>query len=207
MIILIIVIAGGYHLYDRFFAVKGAFDDNGNPKSLVFTFNECGKPCDDAIKLLEQRGIDYDNINLSDGKEQLDLLNQHGGGSNLPVFIIGENRVDSYFKARITAALAEAYGEQVLTQAENRAMDEHFDSDGNPVLVMYATKTCGYCIKAARYFDDIGVEYITLDIDDDQKARKDYETLQATGTPLIYVGFRRIEGFNKKAVDRALELL
>ena len=38
-------------------------------------------------------------------------------------------------------------------------------------------------------------------------AKRSFTTLQAAGTPLIYVGYRRAEGFNKSKLEQALAAL
>jgi glutaredoxin len=209
LIILVIVVVGGYQFNEHYIngSDVGAFDELGNPQTFVFTFNECGKPCDNALVLLDKRKIEYENVNLSDGEEQFKRLEKQGGGQNMPILIIGSHRVVRYHRSRITSVLAEVYGRDVLRRAEANAMQDHFDSNGKPVLVMYGTKTCGYCKKAVRYFSDQDVDFKNMDIEENSRAKQAYQTLEGSGTPLIYVGFRRIEGFRKDDIDRALALL
>lgn len=209
LIIIAVIVVGVYQFYGHFIngGSAGAFDANGKPQTLVFTFDGCGKPCDDALDLLDKRNIPYENVNLSDGEEQVKRLEHHGGGKHMPTLIIGSHRIARFHRSRIVAVLAEVYGSQVLSSAEDDAMREHFDSTGKPVLVMYGTRTCGFCKKADRYFADQGVDYKNMDIEENSKAKRSYQILEGSGTPLIYVGFRRVEGFDEDEIDRAFDLL
>lgn len=208
IILLLAIGFGAYQFYERqLLDGAGAFDADGNPQTLVFTFDACGKPCNDAISLLNRRGVTYEHINLSEGEAQIARLDSHGGGQSMPVLIVGKQRVDQFHHARIISALAEAYGDEVLSQKEAQAMEGHFDDAGNPRLVMYGTKTCGFCTRADQYFRDKGVSYIDFDIDRNSQAKTKFNILQGAGTPLIYVGYHRVEGFNKNAIKRAIAIL
>jgi len=208
-IILIMLLSfGGYQYYNgQLGGGAGAFDASGNAQTLLFTFDGCGAPCNDAVSLLTKRDVTFENINLSDGDEQVARLKSHGGGSQMPVLIAGEHRVERFHPIKMVSTLAEVYGPQVLSKQEARVMAGHFDKEGSPRLVMYGTQTCGFCTKAAKYFNDSGVIFADLDIDKSNAARKNYDLLQGAGTPLIYVGFRRVDGFNKTALDRAIKAL
>ena len=71
-------------------------------------------------------------------------------------------------------------------------------------VVMYATKTCGYCAKARAYFQRHGVAFQERDVEMSALAQKEWKSLGGAGTPLILVDGERIYGFNQKALDAAL---
>lgn len=58
--------------------------------------------------------------------------------------------------------------------------------------------------EARAFFNDEGIEFTEFDIDRNAAARRNFKALEAPGTPLVYVGYRRIGGFNRKKLDRAL---
>jgi hypothetical protein len=60
---------------------------------------------------------------------------------------------------------------------------------------------------ARHYFDAKGVAYVERDIETDISALQDYRGLKGTGTPLIYVGYQRVSGFNQKRLDKVLASL
>ncbi|MGD2052866.1 MAG: glutaredoxin domain-containing protein [Gammaproteobacteria bacterium] len=207
LLILSILVAGGYQLYARYHEQAAtAYDENGNPQTLLFTFNGC-KPCDDARRLLVKRRIEFAEFNVADGDEQTEKMKHYGGGRYMPYLVTGKRRVSGYNEHEIIGALAEEYGRDLLTREEQKIMSRHFDTAGNPRVVMYATQRCGYCIKAREYFRDAGIAFTELDINSDAVAKRSFNALQAAGTPLIYVGYRRVEGFNKNRLEEALASL
>jgi glutaredoxin len=207
LLILAILVAGGYQLYDRYLQQPvAAYDENGNPQTLLFTFTGC-KPCDDARRLLSKRRIEFTEFNVAEGDEQADKLKSYGGGRHMPYLVTGKRRVSGYNKHEIIGALAEEYGPDLLTRQEQRVMSRHFDAAGDPRVVMYATQQCGYCIKAREYFRDAGIAFTELDINRDAAAKRSFTVLQAAGTPLIYVGYRRVEGFNRNRLEEAVASL
>jgi glutaredoxin len=121
--------------------------------------------------------------------------------------IIGNRRINGYNYATIISALAEGYGWDVLTEEEQKAMLHHFDDYGKPKIVIYSVDWCGYCKKIKKYLVKKGFDYEEFDIETNMVAKQHFDTLDSYGTLLIYVDFRRINGFDIKALDEALELL
>lgn len=64
-------------------------------------------------------------------------------------------------------------------------------------VIMYATPTCGYCKRARAFFAQHGIAYTEYDISSDKSALERFKSLNGRGVPLIYVGDKRIPGFNK----------
>ena len=204
---IVAIVAVGYKFYYTPSSTEiSAYDEAGNPIVLIFTANECGKYCESALSLLDDREIKYKQINLSDGKEAKQLFKQYGGGRTVPVLVVGKRRIDGYNHEIMVSALLEEYGWDALTEEEEDAMRNHFDYDGNPRIVMYGVDWCGYCKKAQEYFENKGVDYEELNIETDMVAKQHYDILGGSGVPLIYVGFKRIQGFNSQTFDEILEL-
>ena len=198
---------GAYRGYGYYLQSSAtAFDDNGQPKTLVFTFNNCA-PCVNELKLLAQRNIAYTEYNISNNKTNRKIMESYGGHHQLPYTVSGAQSIVGYQKEEFIGMLAEAYGSDVLTGYERRLMRHNFDSQGNPLVVMYSTRTCGYCKKAKHYFEEKGVPYIERDIETEVSAQQDFRGLKGTGTPLIYVGYQRASGFNQKRLDKVLASL
>jgi len=63
-------------------------------------------------------------------------------------------------------------------------------------VIMYSTQRCGYCKKAKKYFKQNNIAYKNYDIDKSQSARLRYNKLGARGVPVIFVGKKRMNGFN-----------
>jgi len=70
---------------------------------------------------------------------------------------------------------------------------------------IYSTKTCPYCIKAKEYFKSKKVKYTNYDVADDDKARDEMIELSGQmGVPVIVINKKVIIGFDREAVDAAL---
>lgn len=72
-------------------------------------------------------------------------------------------------------------------------------------VVLYGTKTCPYCTRTREYLKARNIAFADLDVEDSENARKEFAQLGGGGVPVILVGNRRIQGFNRSALDAALE--
>ena len=74
-------------------------------------------------------------------------------------------------------------------------------------IKIYTTISCAYCMVAKEYFDDKGLEYESIDVSNDEDARK--ELVEITGgqlqVPVIVVGENVLCGFNKAELDELLD--
>ncbi len=70
--------------------------------------------------------------------------------------------------------------------------------------VMYLSPTCGYCTKAARFFDARGVPWRGIDITASKQAKRDFDRQGGRGTPLIFLGGQRIAGFDQDHLESVL---
>lgn len=77
---------------------------------------------------------------------------------------------------------------------------------GHPV-VLFSTSTCPYCKKTRALFDQEGIAYVDYVTDKSAVAEKKFRELDATAVPLIYIGNRKISGFNETTIKAALALL
>ena len=71
---------------------------------------------------------------------------------------------------------------------------------------MYATAWCGYCKKARQYFADNGIDFVEYDIEKDRAAKRDFDTLLGSGTPLLYQGYTRVVGFDQRKIEKEFDL-
>lgn len=95
---------------------KGSFIEGGDsfalknarekfPVTLYFT--ACGVPCDQAKRHLEQRGIPYAGKNPESSNDRAALL-KLTGRSNVPVLVVGKDKIDGYEVGEWDAALDKA---------------------------------------------------------------------------------------------------
>lgn len=71
-------------------------------------------------------------------------------------------------------------------------------------VVLYGTSWCSHCKNARAYLRSLNVEFTDYDIETSEIAKKKFTALKGKGVPLIFVGTVRIDGFNQKALEKAL---
>lgn len=204
LLLLAVAIAGGYHFYTTQFTTgASSFDAQGKPQLIIFTIDKC-KPCDAALSVLKKRDIPYVNHVVSNGIKEQELFKQYEG-KTVPYLIGGDHQLIGADKFSTISFIAEVFGEEVLTAKEQRLLGKHFDADGNPMAVMYGTPRCGYCTKMREVFEGEGVSFTELNVDRDAKAKYAFNALEGNGTPLTYIGYHRINGYNKKKLKSAIK--
>ncbi|MFW2371648.1 MAG: glutaredoxin domain-containing protein [Gammaproteobacteria bacterium] len=197
LIILALVIAAVYAYKPELFSFannKGAFDEQGNAVTLVFTHNKCGKPCNDAVSLLKKRRVNYILYPLDNNDTNQALWKEYGGVNSFPNIIVGNERAYGSNKSRIVSALAMNYGTSFLNSTERYYMKKHFHDDGSNRLVMYAASWCGYCKKLRETLNDNNVDYVEIDVEKSSQPKAMTAALDITGYPLVYYGYKRLEG-------------
>ncbi len=175
----------------------GAFDDQGNAQVLLFTVSRCGAPCSDAKKLLEKRKVNFEEVVASNGKEEEKRLRQYTSSNYMPLMVIGDEKTIGYNKWNYISALAVGFQEKYLTRSEARILGKNFTSDGQPKLVMYTMDGCGYCKRAIDQLNKDGIAFEERNTSRDSKAKGELNKLES-GTPLIYYGYRRFDGWSSK---------
>ena len=78
-------------------------------------------------------------------------------------------------------------------------------------VIIYSTKTCGYCRAEKAYLDAKGIEYEEIDVGADQeKAREMIEKSGQMGVPVTVIGEGEEEelivGFDKERMNKLLEI-
>ncbi len=66
-------------------------------------------------------------------------------------------------------------------------------------VVLFATRTCGYCEKARVLLATLGVDYAELDIDASERARALHAQLDVGGVPVLVTPGWRIVGYDEAA--------
>jgi glutaredoxin len=80
-------------------------------------------------------------------------------------------------------------------------------SDSAAVTV-YSTTWCAFCATEKQWLDKLGVKYVSKNIEEDEEANKELlEKLGGnfTGVPVTDIGGEMILGFNRPALQNALE--
>lgn len=207
-LLILIVLAGiGYKGYtDYIQGGSGAFDENGEPTVLLFTVAGCGKPCRDANRMLQRRGVGYEEVVVTDGKEQEERWERFGAIRNMPVLVTGDRTISGYNKWDYVSALAESYDNQYLYVSEADIFDKNFTDSGDPKLVMYTMDGCGYCEAAMQQLRNDGIDFEERNTSVSTSAKMELDKFQA-GTPLIFYGYRRFVGWSSEVHKSLMKVL
>ena len=199
------VLAASYYLYNQGTQHAGAYSDEGAPRTLFFTTEQCGDACNEMRRYLKRR-VAFEEYDAFDGGTGRELYEKHGGTGYLPYLVMGKQRVTGPDRGAVISSVAAEFGLEKLSKKEQKALQRYFDPSGDARVVMHATDWCGYCEEARRYFADNGIPYVEFDIEKDRSAKRDFDVLLGSGTPLLYHGYARMSGFNKRQIDSRLNL-
>lgn len=176
----------------------GGMAHGGTNVVRLFVGPGCGNVCDGVEEILSSRNVSYEVVDVSTPEGESYGIRQY------PLTVIGERKVLGNGRNELVGALAEAYGDAALTPAEREAMRGHFDADGNPLVVLYGTRWCTYCNRQRLYFDGNGVSYVDVDVEASPSGKSAYDALQGAGYPLVFVGYRRFDGYKEREVLDAI---
>jgi glutaredoxin 3 len=74
------------------------------------------------------------------------------------------------------------------------------------MIAVYSADWCGFCHMVKQYFDKLGVKYEEKNVESDPQALN--ESVQKSGQrgiPVIDIDGTIIVGFNRPAIDQALQ--
>ena len=74
------------------------------------------------------------------------------------------------------------------------------------MVKVYSTDSCPWCVKAKQYLKSKGVEYKEINVAEDMEGREEMVNLSGQmGVPVVNINGTIIVGFDKPAIDEALE--
>ncbi|EDU37556.1 NrdH-redoxin [Clostridium sporogenes] len=75
------------------------------------------------------------------------------------------------------------------------------------MIKVYTTESCPWCTKAKTYLKTKGIVFQELNIEKDEKARDEMvQKSNQKGVPVLDIDGSIIIGFNKPAIDEAINL-
>ena len=74
----------------------------------------------------------------------------------------------------------------------------------NKPIVLFGTSTCPYCKATRKLLAANKVEYKDYLIDKSKSAEAEFKKLGGSGVPMIFIGNRKIVGFNKVVIEESL---
>ena len=75
---------------------------------VILYTSACGAPCDGARQLLIKRGIPYSNKDLQDSEEARSEVQKLTGRLNVPLLVVGSDKIEGFEVGRWQAALDRA---------------------------------------------------------------------------------------------------
>ena len=69
-------------------------------------------------------------------------------------------------------------------------------------IIMYSATWCGVCKTAKKYFNKKGVPFREYDVEKSVKGRKEFKRLKGRGVPIILIGKKRMDGFDRAYFER-----
>lgn len=73
-------------------------------------------------------------------------------------------------------------------------------------VIVYSTQTCPYCVLAKNYLQRKGIRFEDIDVGADRKrAEEMIEKSGQMGVPVLDINGKIIIGFDRQAIDEALE--
>lgn len=88
--------------------------------------------------------------------------------------------------------------------AQTKQLGKNSLRNNHGSVVMYTTPACGYCKRARSFFSHHNIAFMDYDITADKSAMGRFKALNGRGVPLIFVGDKRIAGFNKPLLKNLL---
>lgn len=73
-----------------------------------------------------------------------------------------------------------------------------------PRITLYGASSCPNCRKARQYLQQLGLCFQELDVNRSPRAQKALARLGARSVPVIMIGETRVDGFDRRQLDRAL---
>lgn len=99
--------------------------------------------------------------------------------------------------AGLYAYLANDKGSLSVNGAANDEMDG--------TVVLYSAERCRYCKLARDFLIKQDVAFIEYDVSSSEENSRKFQDLKGRGVPLIFVGKKRISGWNQKVLEMALK--
>ena len=75
------------------------------------------------------------------------------------------------------------------------------------MVKVYSTNSCPWCVKAKQYLKSKNVNYSEINVSEDMEGRREMVNISGQmGVPVLNIDGSVIVGFDKAAIDSALNL-
>lgn len=76
-------------------------------------------------------------------------------------------------------------------------------TESSELVLLYATRSYGYCAKTRQLLSNNNIDYIEYDIERSTEAARRFKSLGDSGVPLLVINGTVVKGYNR---DRILDL-
>lgn len=73
------------------------------------------------------------------------------------------------------------------------------------MITIYTTAHCPVCKKVQEYFNSLGAEYHTVNIEEDSVAQSKIANMGFMSVPVVEIDGKYVNGFNRVIIDELLE--
>lgn len=186
----------------------GAFDAAGNPIVEVYTTPGCGSVCNDALKKLKTRGVEFTHHHVDQQNKQTEAYEAWSKYriNGFPLIVAGYDKLLGVTPARLAAFLGKNFGDEYLMPIERRYYSKHFYDDGSPKIVLYGTDWCPGCAQLKKDFAAINADYLEIDVEKPSLQTTMLQVMEIGGYPATWVGYTRINSVDASKIVKAQEL-
>ncbi len=181
ILILLVVGGSGLYLYDYL-----RWPDRDI--ITLFTSDSCGNSCLQARSFLQQQGVSFIEKNIDRDPDHRARW-KRAGGNQVPLAFFGEERIEGFNRTIYRIA---------LTGFKDRMQDNL-----NQTVILFTAADCSGCENAVKLLQKHRIEFEEYDIKEPENESV-YRELFGRGTPLIFVGNIRLDGYSEEALKLAL---
>ena len=169
----------------------------------LYTSPNCDAPCQDARQLLEQRGIQFDEIAVADDAT-LAQLKRAAGEAKIPTLLVGSEARVGYNAGLWNAAL-DAAG-YPAAQGERRGAAAAAVRRPLPAVKLYTNSGCGpLCDEARAYLQSRAVQFTEVEVEDPAVVEELRKLTGQQNVPVLAVGSFVQRGYDAGLYARALD--
>ncbi len=88
--------------------------------------------------------------------------------------------------------------------AEREAIELRIAAAAAHPVVLYGTRSCGYCKVTRKILNESNVAFLDVDVEKSEEGAKQFRELGGNGVPLLLINGKRMNGFNEKNLRTAI---
>jgi mycoredoxin len=90
------------------------------------------------------------------------------------------------------------------SNAEGEATELRIAAAAEQPIVLYGTRSCGYCKVTRKILNESKVAFLDIDVEKSEEGAKQFRELGGNGVPLLLINGKRMNGFNEKNLRKAI---